>query len=295
MFHVFESIAILAVALLGSDPKDEIESAYRHWLTGHYDESLESMEKLDSSDPSVARLKALNHEAVGRYAEAEAAVQFGLEKNPKSAELLAIASRLCRKRGDYPLALERADLGIASHADSLPSRWERVLALDAMGRQEEILKELEKFVDFYNEKQPKDAETLVIVALGSAEYARGAKISDQFDFILNTLLVDARGADPEYWPTDWLAGEILLEKYNKKQAIPFLNNALQANPSSVDVLVALGTSSLRDFDFPNGFNFAKQALEINPNSIEAHCLRRSSFFSTNEWTKPSGKSARPLR
>ena len=273
MLQASGTIALALFCLMTADDKGSTDAAYRQWMTGKYDEAIESLEPLDASEPNVARIKALCHEAVGRYPEAEAAVQAGLAKNANSAELLTVASRLARQRGDYKLALDRADQAVATNADYLPARWERVLALDATGQQEEIVKELERFVDYYNDKQPTDAETLVVIALGSAEYARRAKISDQFDFILNTLLVDARAADPEYWPTDYVAGEILLEKYNKKQAIPLLNNALQANPSSVDVLVALGNSSMRDFDFPNGFNFAKQALEINPNSVAAHCLR----------------------
>lgn len=273
MSLVSGSVILAFCVLMGSEPAEKIDEAYRQWLTGKYDEAIETLEGMDAGDPKVARIRAISHEAVGRYVEAEASVTSGLEKNPKSPELLSLGSELARLRGDYKLALERADQSLAANPDYLRGRWERVLALDATGQQEEIVKELEKFVDFYNDKQPTDAETLVVVAMGSAEYARRAKISDQFDFILNTLLVDARAADPEYWPTDWFAGELLLEKYNKKQAIPLLNNALQANSSSVDVLVSLGHSSMRDFDFPNGFNFAKQALEINPQSVAALCLR----------------------
>lgn len=241
-------------------------------MRGNYDEALEGLVQLDGKDPLVAAAKARCHESSGRYAEALRIVEEARKESPKSPELLALASRLHRIAGRLEEARGAAEACVAAQEDYLPGRWEEILALDALGRYEEINPKLEYFIDYYNDRQPTDSETLYFVALGGAEYARRFRSHDEFDFILNTLLVDAAKAEPGFWQASWLTGAILLEKYNKAEAVPSLKEALKLNPSATEALTSLGRAAALDWDFPNGYNFVRQALEVNPNSVEALCL-----------------------
>lgn len=270
LFLAVTSTVVLAPGI--GRGEGDLNSARQLWLTGAYGEALESLGQLDGEDPLVAGAKALCHESQGNYADALRIVTDALKSHPDSAALLAQAARLNRLTGRYDEAITLAARAIAAQEDHLPGRWEEVLALTAKGRHDEVAAKLEFFIDFYNDKQPTDAETLYYVALGAAEYARRSKLADEFDFILNTLLVDCAAADAQYWPAHWLSGDILLEKYNKAEAVPSLQKALKINPSATEALVSLGVSSLREWDFPNGYNFARQALDVNPNAVDAHCL-----------------------
>jgi tetratricopeptide (TPR) repeat protein len=265
-------LILLFTMILGTD-SGALTEARALWLKGSVDEALELLEKEDATSPPVAVIRGACHEARGRSKEAADALAVALAAHPSDPDLVTAQARLARQAGRAEESLPLLDPIIEQHADHLGARWERCEALIELGKDEEVLPQLEWFIDFYNDRQPTKAEDLVHIARGAAEYARRTRAADEFEFILNTLLADARAADPDYWPTEALAGEILLEKYNKAEAIPLLQKALAANPSSVELLVLLGVSSMRDFDFPNGFNFAKQALEVNPNSVPAHCLK----------------------
>jgi tetratricopeptide (TPR) repeat protein len=266
-------VVTLVWALLGWGDPATLAEPRALWLKGSYEEALELLAKEDGTASAVALAKSACYEATGRHAEWGEALSAGLAADPLQPDLVASLARLNRLSGKAEESLSLLSPALEKHGDHLALRWERCEALMELGRDEEVLAQLEWFIDFYNDRQPTDAEALVWVARGAAEYARRTRAADEFDFILNTLLADARAADPAYWPTDALAGSILLEKYNKAEAVPLLQKALAANPNAVEVLVLLGVAAQRDFDFPNGFRWADQAIEINPRSVEAHTLR----------------------
>ncbi|MBY0585549.1 tetratricopeptide repeat protein [bacterium] len=263
---------LLLTICLGTEGEG-LPRARELWLKGSYDEAVEELDKLDSKDSAVVSIRSACFEARGKYSEAQEILSGGLSQTPGEPNLIAAQARIARLQGRGEESLAALEKAKEDHPDHLGVRWEHVETLMEMGQDDSVLPLLEWFVDFYNDHQPTNAEDLVLVARGAAEYARRTRAADEFEFILNTLLTDARAADPVYWPTDALAGEILLEKYNKAEAIPLLQKGLATNPNAAELLVALGVSAMRDFDFPNGFNFAQQALDINPHSVPAHTLR----------------------
>ena len=123
------------------------------------------------------------------------------------------------------------------------------------------------FVRYYNRKQPTDAETLLLVAEGAAEYARWNSNSSIFNFIINTLCVDALKNDPLSWQTHLASGSLLLEKYNRAQALPDLKKALEINPRAVAVIVALGEAALQKHDVAAALTYAEQALKVQDNYV----------------------------
>lgn len=262
---------LISFALAVSAAAADLDSARQLVKHGSYDEALESLAQLDAGDPEVALLSIECHQARGRYDEAQKIVAQALSADSPPPAMLVAGATLARLRGKTSEALVLADRAVAADPNLLSARWERVLALDDLGRTDDVLPELERFIDFYNDQQPTDADTLVMVARGAAEFARRTQSPDEFDFILNTVLEDARQADEDCWQARALAGELLLEKYNKTEAIPALQSALQTNPSAADVFALLAVSSVRDFDFASGFRHVEQALEINPRLVAAHC------------------------
>ena len=124
-----------------------------------------------------------------------------------------------------------------------------------------------------NDKDITDPDELLIVGLAGAENARWHSLSDQFEFILNTVFDDALKADKEFWPADYQAGMLLLEKYNLPGARKSFANALKINPSAAEVLIGMGLAALQKYEIKDAEQFAQRALKINPHLPEALRLR----------------------
>ncbi|MFO0919214.1 MAG: tetratricopeptide repeat protein [Planctomycetaceae bacterium] len=108
---------------------------------------------------------------------------------------------------------------------------------------------------------------------GPCEYARWKSVSQIFDFVLNTLCVDALKDDPNCWRSRLLAGRLLLEKYNRAQGVPELQKGLAVNPQSAELLTTLGRAAAQDFDWDEARDYANQALAVNSHWPEALRLK----------------------
>jgi tetratricopeptide (TPR) repeat protein len=206
---------------------------------GQYTEAIAKLAAADQEDPNIlARLAELQF-AIGRLEEAAVSCQAALEHDADHARARMVQTRLQVELGQ----LEEADIGF---------RW---------------------FVRYYNRKQPTDAETLMLVAEGSAEYARWHSVSQIFGFVINTLCTDALKDDELSWQTHLVSGALLLEKYNRAQAIPDLKKALAINPRAVEAIVALGAAALQKHDLDQAALFAKQAVAVQENSVIALQLK----------------------
>src|SRR5262249_51519947 len=66
---------------------------------------------------------------------------------------------------------------------------------------------------------------------------------------------------------------LLLEKYNRGEALDELQKALTINPSAAEALVGQGIIALQKFEIKEAESFAEQALKVNPVLPEALRLR----------------------
>jgi tetratricopeptide (TPR) repeat protein len=244
----------------------DLRQARELWLKGSYEEAIEAFDRLrevDAVELAVGKFRCLM--SLGRYDAAAKLVAESLVKAPKQPRLLAAQADLHLLHGRYAQAISAAEEALKSDDKTLAARWIKVQALAALARHEVIAGELEWFIRHYNDAQPTDPDELLFIAQASAEYARRNRLADEFDFILNELLTDAGKADEHFWQANWYAGSLLLEKYNREEAIPELKQALAKNPNAVEALVALGEAMLAEYDFIDGNAFVDQALAVNGN------------------------------
>ena len=273
MRRIFFGLALLlATSTPGSAAT--IDDAQALWLKGNYAEALETYAAVEEGPAGAIALgKSRCLRSQGQYAEAEQLLTGALVEAPEDADLLAERADLHLFRGAFGPATELARKAIAANDDHLPARWVLARVLSETGAYDEANEQFEWFIRYYNDRQPDDAESLLLVAQAAAEFARWNKAPDEFDFILNTLLADAESANEAYWPAHWYAGMLLLEKYNQADGVPELQTALRINASAAEALVGLGMAALRSYDFKKGNRFADLALEVNPNLPDALCLK----------------------
>lgn len=240
---------------------------------GNYDEARELYAELakknDKLKPGAAVGIAESYRLAGEYAKARETLDAAVKESPKSAEALAARSELLLELGQWDDAEKDADAAIAAQADNVRARYVKACLLRERGNTKDALEGFRWVVRYYNAKDTFTADELVYVGLGAAEFARWTNNSKQFSFILNDVLKDALKEDKDFWQAEQLAGELLLEKYNRPDAIEAFDNALKINPKAADPLVGKAHAAMVKFDLKDADAFADQALKQNPKHTAA--------------------------
>src|SRR5262249_26046805 len=149
------------------------------------------------------------------------------------------------------------------------ARWIKAQILRDRGKLDEADQAFRWFVRTYSarseaDKDIKDPEDLCLVGLAGVENANWHSITDQFSFILNDVYADALKADKDYWFGELYAGELLLEKYNRGEAVSAFDKALKINSRAAEALVGKANAHLQRLDLKEAEQFADEALKINP-------------------------------
>ncbi|MHC4875733.1 MAG: tetratricopeptide repeat protein [Planctomycetota bacterium] len=277
--------ASFLIALVSIADAQEVMTAREHLQHGRYEEAEEAYAKLvASNEESIPARVGLARSlvALGRLDDALTGLKSDNEDAGQHAPLLAEQARIRLSRGELDVAQEIAESVLKQDDDNLLARLVRARVLVERGEIDEANIEFRWFVRYYNRKQPTDAETLLLVAEGAAEYARWNSVSSIFNFIVNTLCPDALQDDPSLWQAHLLSGELLLEKYNRAQAIPDVKRALVINPRAVEALVAVGRAALDKHDVDRAARFADQALEIQSRSVPAMHLKADAILTRGD-------------
>ncbi|MDA0808460.1 MAG: tetratricopeptide repeat protein [Planctomycetota bacterium] len=266
--------AIFAVSLqvadqARADETSKLADATEHLQRGRYEEAAEAFTDFVKSENEAVRSAAtigLSRalESQGQYKEA---ITRLTEIAKPSPAIFAEAARLQFLIGRFEESAVSCEAALKADADQPLAHLVLARLSTEGGDLKRASDEFRWFVRYYNRKQPTDAETLLLVAEGAAEYARWNSNSSIFNFIINTLCVDALKDDPLSWQTHLASGSLLLEKYNRAQALPDLKKALEINPRAAAVIVALGEAALQKHDVAVALTYAEQALRIQDNYV----------------------------
>ncbi|MHB1423752.1 MAG: tetratricopeptide repeat protein [Gemmataceae bacterium] len=269
-----------------------LKEARERWLSGNYGEAREMFETLaQDAKWRPAAVVGLSRalESEGEYDKALESVEAALKDNPKDAGLLARQAELLYLRGRWDEAEKSANAAIDTSKDQFLARWVRAQIYRDRGDMKQADAECKWFVRTYSQRDEKDdpikaPEELLLVGLAGAENARWNNLPDQFDFIVNDVYKDAFKFDKLYWPAEYQAGLLLLEKYNRPEATKAFDNALKINSSAAEVLAAKGMLALTQFEIKEAERLAEQALNINPKLPEALRLRADVYLATEDTT-----------
>jgi tetratricopeptide (TPR) repeat protein len=265
-------LLVFAAAAHAADEPATLASARERWLRGNYDEARAQYEAL-AKDPkqraaaTVGLSKA--HQSKGDYDAALRVVDEALKDDARDAGLLARRAELLHFRGRWDQALQAAEQALALNKDQFLARWVRAQVYRDRGDLKKADDECRWFVRTYTarsnaDQDIKDPDELLLVGLAGAENARWHNLSDQFTFILTDVFADALKADKVFWPAEYQAGVLLLEKYNRREGPDALEKALAINPNAAEALAAKGQYAFQRFEFKDAEQFAERALKINP-------------------------------
>jgi cellulose synthase operon protein C len=251
------------------DEPSDLAEATEHLQRGRYEEAADAFTAIlenAKDDTKAAAVIGLSRalESQGQYKEA---ITRLTEIAQPSAAILAEAARLQFTIGRLEEAASSCEAALKADADQPLAHLVLARLSTEAGDLKKANEAFRWFVRFYNRKQPTDAETLLLIAEGAGEYARWNSNSSIFNFIINTLCTDALKDDPLSWQTHLASGSLLLEKYNRAQAIPDLKKALEINPRAVSVIVPLGEAALQKHDVDSALTYAEQALNVQDNYV----------------------------
>jgi cellulose synthase operon protein C len=247
--------------------KELLAKAQAHLAKGRYEEAEEAFRKAAAAkaDPvpvalGVSRVK----EALGAWEEAEKVTVDTLKHQSAQPQLLARLAELQIARGRLADAEKTAEAAVTASPDNAAARLVLADVYAQTGRFHEANAGYRWFIRYYNARQPEDAATLLLVARGSVEYARWNHNTQIFHFVVNTLCPDALKNDATAWQAHLISGSLLLEKYNREQAVPELEQALAINPRAAEAIVLLGREALDNNEAEKAEAKAAEALRINP-------------------------------
>ncbi|MCE9529947.1 MAG: tetratricopeptide repeat protein [Planctomycetes bacterium] len=288
-------VFLVAVATAHADeqPKNPLAEARLRWLKGNYAEARELYEaKLkDEKLQTVAAIGvARTYVSEGEYAKALEVLADGLKKSEDDPDLLAAQGDVQYLLGRWDDALKSAEAAIKKKEKHFLARWVRARIFRDRGEAKQTDDEMRWFVRTYTQRSEadddiKDPDELLIVGLAGTENARVHNLNRQFEFILNEIYVDIVKFEANCWMAEYQAGAMLLEKYNRPQAVRSFDNALKMNPRAAEAFVGKGQAALQGYEIKDAEQYASQALKINPRLPSALRLQADIHLISGEIAK----------
>lgn len=269
-----------------------LSEARKSLLRGYYAEAREQyIELAKNPKERVAAAIGLSQalQSAGAYDRALTVAEMALKEAPKEAGLLARRAELLHLRGRWDEAEKSARAALSANDNNFVAHWVLGQVLRDRGNWEKADEEFRWFIRTYsardNDDRPiTDPDQLLLVGLAALERARFHHLDDQFQFVLVEIFGEIAKKDKDYWPAEYEAGKLYLEKHNKAAAFRALERAQTINSRAAEVLVAQGQLALAGFEMQQAENYAERALKINPSLITALCLRADVYWFASEVT-----------
>jgi tetratricopeptide (TPR) repeat protein len=286
MKHLCACTLLLISAGLGRADGPSLKEVYQRWLHGNYEEARSLYEALakdaKQTTPAVLGLSR-TLQSQGEYDKALERIDTTLADNPTSADLHARRAEILYSRGRWSEAEQAADKAVALKPEHFLAHWIRGQVARDRADFKRAETEFRWFVRTYTERSNKDddikdPEELLLVGLAGEENARWHNLSDQFRVILTDVYGDALKNEKAFWPAEYQAGMLLLEKYNRGEALDAFEKALAINPNAALAFVGKGMAALQKYEAKDAEQFAERALKINPNLPEALRLRADVYL-----------------
>lgn len=257
----------------GAKERAALADARKLLLKGEYEEARAAYEAKAKADATLAPHATIgiaqSHRLTGEHDKALAALDAALKAAADNPDLLAARADLLFESGKWDDAEKDADAALKKKDNQLLARWTKARLLRDRGKWPDADTAVRWVVKHYTARSNADdditdPDELVLVGLCGAENARWNNVSAQFRFIVNTLVKDITTEEPGNWQAEVLAGTLLLEKYNRPDALDAFDKALKLNPKAADALVGKAQAALVTFNVEEADKFAGEALAINP-------------------------------
>jgi tetratricopeptide (TPR) repeat protein len=293
MKSLFACLLVLGLGAptLADDAK--LAEARQRWLRGNYEEAralYEGLAKDSKHLPAAALGLSQTWQSQGEYDKALEVVDTALKASSQNANLYARRAELLFLRGRWNEAEKAAARAVEIDKDHFQAHWVQAQLSRDRGDLKKADAEFRWFVRTYTarsdaDKDIKDPDELLLIGLAGCENARWNNLGDQFQFVLTEVYGDALKAEKNFWPAEYQAGVLLLEKYNRGEALAAFDKALAINPNAAEAYAGKGQAALQKFEMQDAERFAERALRINPKLLDALNLRADVYLAVGNFGK----------
>ncbi len=279
-----------------------IAQAARLLISGDYDAAIAAYEKLareSASQRTAAQVGlASAFEQTGRYAEGLNRLN-SVGSDAQTATWHLARGRLLDHTGRYDDALAAYQAAISMSPDLYEARYARARLLETVGRTEEALALYAFFDALAHDRVPDTAEQLLWHARGFYRYSvlkSHPNLPERTRYVLHELLQTAYEVkDPQFWPARVAAGELLLAKYNTREAGEDFKAALKINPRLSAAEVGLAAIALEDWKFEACEEHIGRALKVNPHHLASLNLRVRLLLTERKYRRAAAEVERCLQ
>ncbi len=245
-------------------------------MRGYYRAAIEKYAPLAEHD--ATRLDATLgiadcDEQEGRYAEALERLESIRQLGEGSAGWHEAVARFHRHLGRYAEAADAYRAALRCDEAHFAARLGLGETLETLGRKQEAAEVYAWFDQLLRERMPERADELTYAARGLYRFtllSRHPNLVYRTRYVLQELLQPAyERIDRTYWPARLAAAELLLSRYNTREAKADFEAARKLNTNLADAYVGLGWIGLEKWDFDEAERRVRASLELNPNHIGA--------------------------
>ncbi|MCE9524702.1 MAG: tetratricopeptide repeat protein [Planctomycetales bacterium] len=257
-----------------ANAEDEKASPRSLYLTGHYAESAEQYKQSADKDSTAALGLARCQMATGEYDEATKTLTEAIEREARSAALLAELALLEFQRGSEADARKHAEGAITLDKDSIAARWTLAELDRTSGKLTEALKGYESLVNTYNRgSKIESSEEVRLIGLAAAQVARWNRNHNQFKRLVSEFYPALLAREKQFWPVHLEMARLFAEKYNEAEATTSLGAGLAVNPNAAELHALKAEIAVGNFDLAGTKASLARANEINPRLLSAQQLR----------------------
>lgn len=254
-------------------PDASLAEARERFLRGNYAEAQALYEKaLPAPTATLGLCRVL--QAQGEYAQALAKLDAACKAEPKHAELQAARALALADMGRDNDAAAALKLALEAKPDLVLGHWIAYRLAWTKGDLKTADAELRWIVRYYGERITKDQEIkdpdeLLLVGKAATENARWHRLGDQFSMVLNDIFAEAMKLEKFYWPAEYESGLLLLQKYNRAEALAAFNKILTINPQCALAFLGRAMCAYQGYEMREAELLIERALKINPRLPEA--------------------------
>ncbi len=235
------ALLALSCAACGAYADDPLETGREAYAARDYNTArvaLATAMNADNAAPEAAELYARTLLALGDGASAERVLDILRARPAPPADLQSLSAHAALLRGEFELALERAD---ASHGQPL-GEWVAVRALGELDRGEEALARADAAIEAYPDHAP-------LLAMRGAMAVAMRQISAAKDYSIRAL-----AAGPDDLDALMLAGQLRVMRADYAEAHGFYTAAHDKHPADLGALFALAAveADMGEYDQARG-------------------------------------------
>ncbi|QVL33619.1 tetratricopeptide repeat protein [Telmatocola sphagniphila] len=290
LFFTTLGVFLLSSRLLCAQDAAPLANANSLLQHGKWDEARKAFENLAKEPKYQAAANiglAQSYRMVGDYEKALTLLAT-VRKTIDSLDLAAAEGDLQYMLGRWSEAQKTAEEILAKDKNHFQARWIQARIARDSGKLDLAEKDVRWFVREYTkasneDKDITDTDKLLIVGQAATENARWKGLSDQFRFILNELYADILKINPDVWEAEYQAGILLLEKYNRPEAMEAFDKALKINPQCAEAQVGRGMVFLQQYELKDAEEAVEKALNINSRLPSACCLKADILMMSDDY------------